>query len=404
MLTTSRYGAYMHMTGERRAGTALLLAASPVGKSRLIEASSVMPTLAAVPPAAWLGTEASTLVELTDPVDPQAVLTRIRGAAACQGPLTIVLVGQLHLDRRQHAVHLALGHTSSLTMRYTALPWAWAVDVLRQRRPGTTTLHLDLVADAHAWQHLHDQQPLALPEGVRTYGVIAPPPPRRQTTQPMYTQALAALLRAGHGPDSERLHSEVLERIPTAGLLITPGRKATVGHTEPEHALLSPTVPSPVASRTTTPAPASGDAAAEANPHDLLAALSKAGRHQEAAALAAVAEERAISSAGPDSTTAVHWLEVRAHLAAAAGEPEASCALWIHAAEARLKRLHQAADAEDVVTAVDRAHYQWNQIRDPAAGRALAPRLVVLRRGVPGRQREALAAIQKRLELLQSTH
>ncbi|MEU3914350.1 hypothetical protein [Streptomyces sp. NPDC029721] len=63
-------------------GTALLLATAPVGKSRLIDAVRVLPTLAACPPATLTRTSAGTIVELADPVDQQTVLTRIHAAAA----------------------------------------------------------------------------------------------------------------------------------------------------------------------------------------------------------------------------------------------------------------------------------------------------------------------------------
>lgn len=72
-------------------------------------------------------------------------------------------------------------------------------------------------------------------------------------------------------------------------------------------------------------------------------------------------------------------------------------------ADARLAR-QQAADESDVEGAVDRAHHQWEQIGDPARARELAPRLVALRRAVPGRQRGALRVLQRRLEDLHPGH
>ncbi|MGW4205981.1 hypothetical protein ACWEHL_34230, partial [Streptomyces sp. NPDC004726] len=101
----------------------------------------------------------------------------------------------------------------------------------------------------------------------------------------------------------------------------------------------------------------------------------------------------------PGSLQAIHWLEVRADLARLAGRPALSCTLWMAAADARLTR-RQPADDPDVEGAVDRAHHQWEQITDPAGARSLAPRLVGLRRRVPGRQRGALRVLHQRLERL----
>ncbi|MQT03207.1 hypothetical protein FF041_24345, partial [Streptomyces jumonjinensis] len=133
--------------GDAAPGTALLIAAAPAGKGRLVDASSVLPSLAAVPPSALTGTRAATVVELADPLDPQTVLTRIRAAAASPGPLFLYLAGQLQLDRKQRRVHLALARSTAATLRYTGLPWHWLASELTIRRPGTTTVFVDLVAD-----------------------------------------------------------------------------------------------------------------------------------------------------------------------------------------------------------------------------------------------------------------
>ncbi|WP_432041000.1 hypothetical protein [Streptomyces chartreusis] len=463
-----------------RPGTALLLAAAPTGKGKLTEAGSVIPALAAVPPAALAGTAAATLIELADPVDPQAVLTRVRGAAAAEGPLTVVLVGQLELDQRQRAIHLSLARTTPSTIRYTALPWAWLVAELQQRRPDTTVVYLDLVADAEVWQLL-DEEPLPLPGGAQTYGVIAPPPGRRQIAHPAYTHALAQILRTGQRPGPDRLHHEALRRAAAVEGAIVLGPKqpaAAVNHQLPP-ASSAPAAPAPVQAPAvqlpmppagTGPAPAPPPPAAaypapipapahpqppaaqfpppppvasrlpvqapppaapagapplpprsqrevspvyvpsnavvpvHGDPHERIASLSRAGQHQEALALAAAVERHAVENFGADTIAAVHWVEVRAFLASAAHDPGQSCLLWLQAAETRLGTLQQALDTPDVENAVDGAHHQWMQIRDPEAARAYAPRLVALRRQVPGRQRGALDAIQKTLERLNSLH
>lgn len=459
------------MNGVERPGTALVLAAAPAGKGRLTEASSVIPALAAVPPAALAGTVAATLIELADPVDPQAVITRVRGAAAAEGPLTVVLVGQLQLDRRQQAVHLALARTTPTTMRYTALPWAWLVQELQQRRPDTTVVYVDLVADAEVWQLLGDE-PLRLPGGARTYGVISPPPGRRHIAHPAYTHALAQILRTGQRPDPDRLHHEALRRaaivegalvlgpeapeaavnsqlppasshpvdpepipapppqqavqapavrvptppvspsqgwVPPPPPVVTAARSAPVSPSVPVQAppYASPVPAAPVqvpppprTQRTVSPVYVpSPDVPVQADPHERIAALSQAGHHREAAAVALAAEEQAVRTFGPDTFAAVHWVEVRAYLAQ---DPGQSCQLWLQSAQARLDTLQQAPDSKDVEDAVDRAHHQWDRIRDAAHARSLAPQLVGLRRRVPGRQRAALEAIQRKVERLNS--
>lgn len=474
---------------QERPGTALLLAAAPTGKGKLTDAGSVIPVLAAVPPAALAGTAAATLIELADPVDPQAVLTRVRGAAATEGPLTVVLVGQLQLDRRQQGVHLALARTTPSTIRYTALPWSWLVAELQQRRPDTTTLYVDLVADAEVWQLL-DEEPLDFPSGARAYGVVAPPPGRRRIAHPAYTHALAQTLRAGQRLHPDQLHHAALRRAAVAegALVLGPERPAAPANTQLPPACTAPEAPTPLPAAPPQPAPApapqqipapqppvqapppaaqqtfrppafqpppafSARPAApaalavpaqvqqpgppapavpaapvqippppprtqrtvspvyepsaavvpvEQDPHEQISALSRAGRHQEAVALAVAAEQRVVQTLGADTFAAVHWVEVRAFLASVAQDPGTSCQLWLQAAQTRLDTLQQAPDAHDVETAVDRAHHLWDRIRDAAQARALAAQLVALRRRVPGRQRGALDAVQKKVERLNS--
>ncbi|MFJ9823134.1 hypothetical protein ACIRSU_02010 [Streptomyces sp. NPDC101160] len=199
------------------------------------------------------------------------------------------------------------------------------------------------------------------------------------------------------------------------------------GHVEPSHARAQESAPGaygasrpatdpPAAPRTSAPAapaPAAvpprpsrapevvaGDApptpGGDVDPHPAILAAAMAGRHGEAAAMAAAWESEALRRYGPRSGEALHWVEVRADLARLAGEPARSCELWIAAAQARLG-LRQEPDEPDVEGAVDRAHHQWEQIKDPARARALGPALVELRRRVPGRHAGALAALQRKM-------
>ncbi|NGO46788.1 hypothetical protein [Streptomyces ureilyticus] len=226
-------------------GTVLLLAASPVGKRSLVDAASVLPVLAAVAPAVLSGADTANVVELADPLEPQAVLTRLRAAATAPGPLTVFVTGQLQLDRRQRLPHLALARTTPSTVRYTGFPWHWIREELRLRAPGGTTVFVDLHADAETWQHLVTQ-PLAVGPGVRLYGRIAPPPPRRTLALPTYMKSVATILRSGHRPAPDQLHQQALTRV--AGEEPDAARRDIVLAVESP----APAVPTPFA--TTAPA------------------------------------------------------------------------------------------------------------------------------------------------------
>ncbi|MFD2009324.1 hypothetical protein [Streptomyces narbonensis] len=364
-------------TGTASAGTAVLLAAAPAGRGRAIDAASVLPVLAAVPPGVLTGTATATVVELADPLDPQTVLTRLRAAAASPGPLVVFLAGQLHLDKRQFLPHLALARTTTATLRYTALPWHWLAGELGRRPAGSTTVVADLAADPDVWQRLTAAPDLLhLGPGAHLYGRVTQAPRRGEPATPDYLRAWAELWRAGARPPLPALHAEAAVRASAA--------RATA----PEQYLLAPApvvVPAAPA-----PAPAAQD------PHPAILAAAMAGRHGEAAAVAAAWESEALRRHGPRSAEAVHWTEVRADLARLAGEPARSCELWLAAAESRLA-LRQPADDPDVEAAVDRAHHQWERIGDRARAGAMAPALVALRERVPGRRPGALDALRRRM-------
>ncbi|GGQ73600.1 hypothetical protein [Streptomyces asoensis] len=197
-------------------GTVLLLAASPRGKGCLVDAASVLPVLAAVAPSVLAGTDTANVVELADPLDPQAVLTRLRAAAVTPGPLTLFVAGQLQLDRRQRLPHLALARTTPATVRYTAFPWHWLREELRLRPAGATTVVLDLRADQETWDWLSGNA-LDCGSAVTVYGRVAPPPGRRAVAVPSYMKAVATILRSGGRPELERLHHAALARIAGEG-------------------------------------------------------------------------------------------------------------------------------------------------------------------------------------------
>ncbi|WP_416519498.1 hypothetical protein [Streptomyces achromogenes] len=439
-------------------GTVLLLAASPVGRGRLVDAAGVLPVLAAVAPAVLSGADTANVVELADPLEPQAVLTRLRAAAAAPGPLTVYLTGQLHLDRRQHRPHLALARTTAATVRYTALPWHWIREELRLRSAADTALVVDLHADAEAWKHITEHG-LDCGPYTAVYGRVAPPA-RRGLAEPAYMKTVATLLRSGHRPPLGALHEQALGRIPeeTRGNLLLAhagGWTAPAGGTAPA-APAGPAVPLgagpaggvPGAAATRLPAPGfpvpglsapeppapwgpaadrSGDHFADRSsdpfgdrpgespgrqpadpdpnpdpdPHAAISAAVRGGLHREADGLAARYEEAAVRAHGAGSEQALHWREVRADLAMFAGDPVRSCRAWLAVAEARLAA-GQPADAPAVEAAVDRAHHQWGRVEDPARARELGLALARLRLTVPGRRRGALENVQRQLGRLQA--
>ncbi|MFI2641481.1 hypothetical protein [Streptomyces sp. NPDC018610] len=442
-------------------GTVLLLAASPVGKGRLVDAASVLPVLAAVEPSVLSGAPTATVVELADPLEPQAVLTRLRAAAAAPGPLTVFVTGQLQLDRRQRLPHLALARTTPATVRYTALPWHWLREELRLRPDGTTTLVADLRADAESWQQVCER-PLDAGPNVALYGRIAPPPVRRRVALPTYMKAVATILRSGHRPPPEQLHEQALARMAGEegeengpGLVLAAHRPAAQGAVggaapgfgpvpeqppgppaappapggplpgtavhRPKQVAASGAEPGAVVAR--RPVPDDGDTRAPVvaqrsapgdpgaalvaqrpvpgDPHAAIAACVESGRHGDADALAARWEQAAVRAYGAASEDALHWGEVRADLAMFAGDAARSCRCWLTVAATRLA-MGQPADAPAVEAAVDRAHHQWGRLRDPERARELGAVLAELRGRVPGRRRGALDHVRRQLRQLQT--
>ncbi|WP_329411868.1 hypothetical protein OG802_18420 [Streptomyces sp. NBC_00704] len=446
-------------------GTVLLLAASPMGKGCLVDAASVLPVLAAVPPPVLAGAETANVVELADPLEPQAVLTRLRAAAAAPGPLTVYVAGQLQLDRRQRLPHLALARTTPATVRYTALPWHWFREELRLRPAGATTVLLDLHADAETWEWLRGNA-LDCGPAVTVYGRVAPPAGRgrRAVAAPSYMKAVATILRSGGRPGLDRLHQMAAARIAgdgETGDLVLPARaepappdqspvqtpaRTPVQARTPTQARTpvpvpvplptsTPMTPPPMTSQPPSPVPVprpadfvpdrlgpwpqppggtpaadvdmgadvdmDAGAAGEGDPHADISAAVRSGRHAEADALAARWERAAVVAHGAGSEEAFHWAEVRADLAMFAGDAEGSCRIWMGVAGARLDA-GQPADAPAVEAAVDRAHHQWGRIGDAARARELGPALTRLRGRVPGRHEGALDHVQEHLRQLQT--
>ncbi|MEU4888756.1 hypothetical protein [Streptomyces xinghaiensis] len=285
-------------------GAVLLLAAAPMGRGRLVDAASALPALAAVRPEVLTGTAAAGVVELVEPADPQVVLVRLRSAAAAPGPLLVLLIGQLTLDRRQQLPHLALARTTAATARYTALPWHWLSAELQFRPPGTTTVLADLTADQAAWERMPPLSALAV-AGAGLYGAVSPPPGRRAPAEPLYSRAVAALLRSAPGrPSPAELHDLAVARagLPAEARLLTP---LTTGPANAYPGL--PVLPSGVAPPPPSPGrPAPPAPAGAGSPHPAAPPASAPGTGDPAVPAPATAENPASPGGSPHSPHSLH--------------------------------------------------------------------------------------------------
>ncbi|MET7843660.1 hypothetical protein ABZT45_34665 [Streptomyces sp. NPDC005356] len=373
-------------TGEQQ-GYALFVAAEPPVRHPLA-VTATLPQLAAIPPARLVGTPYASAVQVANPEDPQTVLTHLRTAAAAPGPLLVYVAGHLVVDSRQHRLHLALARTTARTIRYTALPWHWLAAELQHRPPGTTTVVADLAADPDVLQSLTVQE-LTLTGPYALYGAVQLHD-RRQHPGPAYTHALAQILRtASARPSADELHhhaarAAVLEEATTMWL---GGAVAPAPAQQPAAAIPAPRP---------EPAPA-----VESDPHRAITKACQAGRHGEAASIAATWEQRSLRQYGANSREVAHWIEVRAVIALEEGAPHRACSLWLRGAAVRLSA-DQDEHHPDVVAAVDRAHYAWRLVRDLRQARTLGTELLSLRLQVTGSS-GAREDVQRRLANLSRT-
>ncbi|MCQ4045827.1 hypothetical protein ACFOSC_27885 [Streptantibioticus rubrisoli] len=417
--------------------------------------------------------------------DQNAVLMRLRTAAATPGPLLVYLSGRLTVDSRSHQLYLALVGTKASTARYTALPWQWLTTELRYRPAGTTTVLVDLAADKAAWPQLQTYG--TLPAGpAEVYGIVAPPGwpgtdsvsaytrsvidvlrqyPQRLAHARVHALAVAAadlppgtlVLPAAAQIATSRPHDEPaprpvsnLQRLLAGDLDVLPNRRRLTQRAlnpdqlppspveQPEETWRQPPPPrqpAPPAPQPTTPQPTRGphpetspappqtpaprQPASPApqpqqptyapqpviphpqDPRPIIWQTAQAGRHNEAAEMAAAWEQYALQQFGADSPQATQWAEIRADLARMAGRWAYATQLWIAAARTRLA--HQAPDVPEVLNAATSAHYCWTQVTDPTEARACGPELVNLLRQLPALDPRHLSTAQRRLQDLQHT-
>ncbi|MFI7352087.1 hypothetical protein ACIBSR_38275, partial [Streptomyces sp. NPDC049936] len=223
---------------EQQRGHVLLIAGDAAVRRRTvqIEPSANLAALSIVPVPVLLGSDVPSDTTYLDGVrDQNALLTRLRTAAATPGPLLVYLSGRLTVDRRGHQLYLALSGTTATTARYTALPWEWLGTELRQRPPGLTTVLLDTAADKRSWPLLQEYGSLPAPSSVEVFGTVVPPgftgPGDSHVST--YTRAwIEQLRRNPQRPTNARLHALTVGAaalppgaliVPTAPEIAVPG-------------------------------------------------------------------------------------------------------------------------------------------------------------------------------------
>ncbi|GGY01938.1 hypothetical protein [Streptomyces hiroshimensis] len=389
-------------------GCVLLLDGTP-DRRRGVLPNPTAHAIAGANPRRFLAADAVDVVQLPAVEGPQSALAYLQHAAAVPGPLLVWVTGRLMIPaRRGGELHLALPGSTPATVRYTGLPWAWLLRTL-QAHAGPVLVLADLEADPAARPHVESGAHSGeLSQGVPLFGVVNPVPPVAAREAGPYTRALLEALqtgdhRAGAVLDASALHRQALlgagpgqEALPlqwgvpgpVLANVAAPARPHPRPRQQPRPRPAAAPVPAPVpqpapvqAAAPAAPVPAAEPAA---QPQDdllpVILAAAHAGRHNEAAAMAAAGEQQALRRYGPDSPEAGLWVEVRADLARMAGDHARAAELWMTAAGGRLGRSGPA-DGE-VLAAVKRAHFCWQHSGDRAV--RLAPALLALWERLPG--------------------
>ncbi|MEU5839405.1 hypothetical protein ABZ820_37890 [Streptomyces diacarni] len=156
------------------------------------------------------------VVELVGPVDPQMVLARVRLVAGVSGRLLVLIVGELRKDPRKGGLHIGLGAPGqgSAAVRYSGLPWEWLIGELAIRPAGSTTVLLDVAAEADAWETVRAG---GLPDapGVGVFGRVVRHGRESKwrrlrggavPTEPTYLQECVRMWRAGGRMPFAELH------------------------------------------------------------------------------------------------------------------------------------------------------------------------------------------------------
>ncbi|KAB7833559.1 hypothetical protein [Streptomyces mobaraensis] len=217
----------INSTSDQRGHVLLIAGDRAVHRRRTqLRPSTNLAALAVVPTPVLLGSTAPADLVHLDGIDSQnALLLRLRAAAATAGPLLVYLSGRLTTDRRADQLHLALTSTTTLNTRYSGFPWDWLRTELRERPPGTSTVLVDLAADKRAWLHLQSPEGRNLAAGLDLYGVVSPPGyTASPDTGSDYTRTLIEQLRQHpERPATAHLHALTVAAAPLPpGTLVLP--------------------------------------------------------------------------------------------------------------------------------------------------------------------------------------
>ncbi|MFF3115991.1 hypothetical protein ACFVSN_43265 [Kitasatospora sp. NPDC057904] len=336
------------------------------------------------------------ITQVINPGESQSVLARIHAAAIANGPLLIYLCGQVTRDRLHGQLHIVLTKTTGGTRRYTELPWHWISLELTQRRPNTTTVIVDLLADASCFPLRPTD--LQLPPHTAQWGVVHPPRGRyaRETT-PVYSTALARLMAAPGGSHLAQLHAMAIETAKLgSGTVVLGGNAYPV-----QSADRGAPPPAPPAPRMTTGLVRPAAPGLETNVRPTEPALRSAinhavhaGNYGAAAQMAAQWEQQVVRDHGRQGSWMVEVLETQAVIAAASGDTTRATQLWIKAARQRAVWLPQGSGPRQ--EALQNAQASWFRLdaswpQSKPLGSDLAA--VLLEAG----QAQAAAAVEQRL-------
>ncbi|MFC4981270.1 hypothetical protein [Streptomyces atroolivaceus] len=196
---------------EQRRGHVLMIAGDSATRRRTVQVlpSENLAALSMVPVSALLESSLPSDTTYLDGLhDQNALLVRLRAAAATPGPLFVYLSGRLTTDRRGQQLYLALSRTTTSTARYTALPWEWLGIELRTRPQGLTTVVFDLAADKGAWPLLKEYGTLPASTAAEVFGVVTPPGFVGDEGVSTYTRHwIEQLRRSPERPTNARLHA-----------------------------------------------------------------------------------------------------------------------------------------------------------------------------------------------------
>ncbi|MGO4417289.1 hypothetical protein AB4Z54_00555 [Streptomyces sp. MCAF7] len=287
-------------------------------------------------------------------------------AAADLAPSTLVLPSAPEIAPASHDEHAARPPRTNLQRLLTgeAIP----LPRRRSEEPSEPAPGLDRRPPAPVEQRQDIRPPTAPPQPLPPQQPADPPPARpsvpQKTRAPQPAPQQTTVAQAPAPREAQADHQQ---------------RESTQ-----QHPVRAPHPPEP------TPQP---------DPRPIIWQTAQAGRHNEAAEMAAAWEQHVLHTYGFDSPQATQWAEIRADLARMAGRWTHATQLWVAAAHTRLA--HQAPDAPEVLNAAKGAHYCWTQIENQSEARSCGPELVNLLRQLPTLDPRHLSAAQQRLGILQ---